>query len=44
VMAEIAASRYESFGTAGNASKIKAVGMEQMSERYKSGELDQQVN
>ncbi|MEX1237683.1 MAG: fructose-bisphosphate aldolase, partial [Pseudomonadales bacterium] len=28
------------FGTAGNASKIKPVSLEAMSERYRTGELD----
>ncbi len=37
-------ARYEAFGTAGNADKIKVVGLEAMSERYASGELDPNVN
>jgi fructose-bisphosphate aldolase class II len=36
--------RYEAFGTAGNASKIKPVSLEKMVKRYESGELDPRVN
>ena len=36
-------ARYEAFGCAGMASKIKAVPLEQMAARYKAGELRQQV-
>ncbi len=39
-MKEICKSRYEAFGSAGMASKIKPIPMEQMVERYASGELD----
>ena len=42
-MKEIVIARYEAFGTAGNASKIKAVSLEAMFERYESGELDAKV-
>ncbi len=42
-MSEICKSRYEAFGTAGNGSKIKALSLETMFERYASGELDQTV-
>ena len=38
-MKEIVIARYESFGTAGNASKIKPVSLEKMFERYQKGEL-----
>jgi fructose-bisphosphate aldolase class II len=38
-MKAICRERYEAFGTAGNASKIKVIGLEQMVERYESGEL-----
>jgi len=41
---EICKARYEAFGTAGNASKIKAVNLELMTERYAKGELDPKVN
>src|SRR5690606_21900309 len=36
--------RYEAFGTAGNASKIRPIGLEAMTARYASGELDPKVN
>ena len=39
-MKEICLARYEAFGTAGQASKIKAISLEKMFERYESGELD----
>ena len=37
-------SRYESFGTAGNASKLKPVPLAAMAGRYNSGELEQKIN
>jgi fructose-bisphosphate aldolase class II len=43
-MQSICKARYEAFGTAGNASKIKPVNLEDMVKRYKSGELDPRVN
>lgn len=43
-MKDIAVARYEAFGAAGNASKIKVLGLDAMSERYISGELDAQIN
>ncbi|MEJ2059381.1 MAG: fructose-bisphosphate aldolase class II [Gammaproteobacteria bacterium] len=43
-MKDICVARYEAFGCAGMASKIKPVSLEQMVERYKSGELDPKVN
>lgn len=36
-------SRYEAFGCAGMASKIKPIPLEKMAERYRKGELAQQV-
>jgi fructose-bisphosphate aldolase class II len=42
-MKDIASARYESFGTAGNASKLKALNLDVMTERYQSGELDAKV-
>jgi fructose-bisphosphate aldolase class II len=36
-------SRYEAFGCAGMASKIKPIPLEKMAERYRTGELAQQV-
>lgn len=44
-MMDICKQRYEAFGTAGQASKIKTVfSLEQMSQRYQRGELDPRVN
>ncbi|HKJ72072.1 MAG TPA: class II fructose-bisphosphate aldolase [Gammaproteobacteria bacterium] len=40
---QICKDRYEQFGTAGNASKIKAIGEEEMVRRYAAGELDPRV-
>lgn len=42
-MMEICKARYEVFGSAGMASKIKPISMEVMSERYRSGELEPTV-
>ncbi|MBZ9539302.1 fructose-bisphosphate aldolase class II [Modicisalibacter tunisiensis] len=43
-MRDVCVARFEAFGTAGNASKIKPLGLEAMFERYARGELDPQVN
>ena len=43
-MRDICIARYEAFGTAGNASKIKPVSLEAMYLRYESGELDPKIN
>jgi fructose-bisphosphate aldolase class II len=43
-MRDICKHRYEAFGTAGNASKIKVLNLEDMYKRYASGELDPRVN
>lgn len=43
-MKEICQARYEAFGTAGQASKIKVISLETMSTRYAKGELDPKVN
>ena len=43
-MRDICIARYEAFGTAGNASKIKAISLDDMTARYLSGELDPRVN
>jgi fructose-bisphosphate aldolase class II len=43
-MKDICVARYESFGTAGNADKIKPLGLEIMYQRYAAGELDPRVN
>jgi fructose-bisphosphate aldolase class II len=42
-MKDICIARYEAFGTAGQASKIKTLSLEQMSERYQNGELDPRI-
>lgn len=42
-MREICKGRYEAFGCAGQADKIKPISLEKMSERYKSGELDPRI-
>ncbi len=42
-MKDICKARYEAFGCAGMASKIKPISLEKMVERYASGELDAQV-
>jgi len=43
-MKEICKARYEAFGTAGNAARIKPLNLEEMFARYASGELDPTVN
>lgn len=43
-MKSICKARYESFGTAGQASKIKAISLEDMYQRYQNNELDPRVN
>ena len=43
-MSEICVARYEAFGTAGNASKIRSLDLEEMVKRYDSGELDPTVH
>jgi fructose-bisphosphate aldolase class II len=43
-MKEICLARYEAFGTAGQADKIKALSLDAMQQRYSSGELKQVVN
>ena len=42
-MRDVCIARYEAFGTAGNASKIKPVSLEEMFKRYERGELDPSV-
>ncbi len=42
-MMEICVDRYQSFGTAGNASKIKAISLEGMYLKYQTGELNPKV-
>jgi fructose-bisphosphate aldolase class II len=43
-MKEICLARYEAFGTAGNADKIKVISLAGMEQRYGTGELKQVVN
>ncbi|MEX1033621.1 MAG: class II fructose-bisphosphate aldolase [Cellvibrionaceae bacterium] len=43
-MKDICLARYEAFGTAGNAGKIKPLSLEAMFERYGSGELKPEIN
>ncbi|TNF96051.1 MAG: fructose-bisphosphate aldolase class II [Gammaproteobacteria bacterium] len=43
-MKDICKARYESFGCAGHASKIKPISLEEMVGRYASGELDPKVS
>ena len=43
-MQDIAMARYETFGTAGNASKMQALSLDVMTARYDSGELDPKIN
>lgn len=43
-MFDICKARYEAFGCAGQAHKIKALSLEEMFKRYEKGELDAKVN
>jgi len=43
-MKAICKARYEAFGTAGNASKIRVLDLEEMTRRYDKGDLDPRVN
>ena len=40
-MQELVESRFEAFGTAGNATKISPISLDEMTKRYESGELKQ---
>ncbi|MFI2812257.1 MULTISPECIES: class II fructose-bisphosphate aldolase [Microbulbifer] len=42
-MKDICKARYEAFGTAGNASKIRPVSLETMYQRYEAGELEPKI-
>jgi fructose-bisphosphate aldolase class II len=42
-MQKLCEERYEQFGTAGNASKIKPIPLSQMAERYSSGEMSPKI-
>jgi len=43
-MQKLCETRYEQFGTAGNASKIKPLPLSEMAKRYKDGSLDPKIN
>jgi fructose-bisphosphate aldolase class II len=43
-MRDVFIARYEAFGTAGNASKIKPISLESMHQRYLKGESNAKVN
>ncbi|MFT5111556.1 MAG: fructose-bisphosphate aldolase class II [Parasphingorhabdus sp.] len=43
-MKQICKERYEAFGTAGNASRLKSQSLEVMTARYLGGELDPKIN
>jgi fructose-bisphosphate aldolase class II len=43
-MRDVCIDRYNQFGTAGNASKIKPISLEGMCQRYLKGELSAKVN
>ena len=40
---DLCRDRFERFGTAGNASKIKVIAMDEMAKRYAAGKLDPQI-
>ncbi|RWD54111.1 MAG: fructose-bisphosphate aldolase class II [Mesorhizobium sp.] len=42
-MRDLCSDRFERFGTAGNASKIKVIAMDEMAKRYATGKLDPQI-
>lgn len=42
-MKDVVLARYEAFGTAGNASKIKSLSLDAMFERYQTGALDPRI-
>ena len=43
-MSEICVVRYETFGTAGNVSKLRSLDLAEIAKRYDSGGLDPRVN
>ncbi len=43
-MRDLCVNRYEAFNAAGNASKIKAINLEDMTARYATGELDPKIS
>ena len=42
-MRDLCRDRFERFGTAGNAGRIKVVAMDAMARRYAAGKLDPQI-
>ncbi|TIY01276.1 MAG: fructose-1,6-bisphosphate aldolase, partial [Mesorhizobium sp.] len=40
---DLCRDRFERFGTAGNASKIRVIAMDEMAKRYAAGKLDPQI-
>jgi fructose-bisphosphate aldolase class II len=42
-MRELCRERFEQFGTAGNASKIRVMPLSEMARRYRSGALDPRI-
>lgn len=42
-MRDLCRDRFERFGTAGNASRIKVIGLDEMAQRYAAGKLDPQI-
>ncbi len=42
-MSDIVAARFEAFGSAGNADKLKGISLDEMSQKYAAGELDANV-
>jgi fructose-bisphosphate aldolase class II len=42
-MHDLCRERFEQFGTAGNASKIKVIPLAEMAKRYRSGALDPRI-
>ena len=43
-MRELCRERFEQFGTAGQASKIKVIPLSEMARRYRAGELDPRID
>ena len=43
-MKDVVIARYDAFGTSGNASKIKAISLDNMFDRYQSGSLDPKIS
>ena len=43
-MKDVVVARYDAFGTSGNASKIKAISLDNMFDRYQSGSLDPKIS